>query len=444
MLLEITLKMVLLFGLFDSTVEDCKPPASFENGFMKYLDSNDSKKVMYECNPGFTIRGSRVQTCVSNRWSGKSPVCKPKTCGNPGEILNGWANYTSNEFGSKVTFHCEMGFILIGKNYRLCEASGWSGQVPTCEPVKCADLDPIENGKTPIPFYGEFWQLGMVARYSCDADYVLVGPQNIECTASGNWSDAPPKCKDIECKPPIQPKNSEILSGFGFVLKYQESIIYQCKHGFGMIGSSVIECAENSRFEPDPPICKLTGCYQPKRVYHASIMKERPVYAREEIITYSCNRGYQLHGRNKIICLGNDEFDYEPPSCWKVYCKIQVDFKNGKISPMKSQYVLGELLTFSCNDGYQLEGENESKCVQENTLEPLPPICKKVNPDLMSIQNLLMHIISLSRNILQDKNRSIQLEYQLLNIEESMLSKNEEIHQRMELFINKTRWMSPS
>ncbi|XP_069798398.1 zona pellucida sperm-binding protein 3 receptor-like isoform X3 [Narcine bancroftii] len=442
MLLEITLKMVLLFGLFDSTVEDCKPPASFENGFMKYLDSNDSKKVMYECNPGFTIRGSRVQTCVSNRWSGKSPVCKPKTCGNPGEILNGWANYTSNEFGSKVTFHCEMGFILIGKNYRLCEASGWSGQVPTCE--------------------------------------------------------------HIECKPPIQPKNSEILSGFGFVLKYQESIIYQCKHGFGMIGSSVIECAENSRFEPDPPICKLTGCYQPKRVYHASIMKERPVYAREEIITYSCNRGYQLHGRNKIICLGNDEFDYEPPSCWKVkcminwdfstgkirphkmeyeyrdyltfscntgykligqtkstchadgnlhpappicrriYCKIQVDFKNGKISPMKSQYVLGELLTFSCNDGYQLEGENESKCVQENTLEPLPPICKKVNPDLMSIQNLLMHIISLSRNILQDKNRSIQLEYQLLNIEESMLSKNEEIHQRMELFINKTRWMSPS
>jgi len=43
-------------------------------------------------------------------------------------------------FGQTVTYNCDEGYILLGDNTRVCQATGvWSGSVPTCE---CKFLQP--------------------------------------------------------------------------------------------------------------------------------------------------------------------------------------------------------------------------------------------------------------------------------------------------------------
>ncbi|XP_048467918.1 C4b-binding protein beta chain-like isoform X2 [Rhincodon typus] len=56
-------------------------------------------------------------------------------CDNPGEILNGYYEANATTLGSKAVFYCDNGYRIVGRNYRMCEASGWTGQVPTCEKI---------------------------------------------------------------------------------------------------------------------------------------------------------------------------------------------------------------------------------------------------------------------------------------------------------------------
>ncbi|XP_048467789.1 C4b-binding protein alpha chain-like [Rhincodon typus] len=237
------------------------------------------------------------------------------TCGNPGEILNGYYNASNAEFGSTVSFYCNTGFKLVGNVHRTCEANGWSGQTPICEVVKCDYLEPLTNGRTPYPTGGDYWEHGMVAEYSCDLDYSLIGAEELVCTETGEWNNKPPICKAVHCKRPELPENANIVAGFGPSYKYRETITYRCEHGYKIDGDNVIECNENSEFSPPPPTCQLSGCREPMPIKHGEITNKRPVYELHEEITYECRWGYILVGQKVIRCVENHRFEPSPPAC---------------------------------------------------------------------------------------------------------------------------------
>ena len=54
-------------------------------------------------------------------------------CDEPAELSNGTGSYTDRCVGSIVTYHCDLGFKLVGKMQQICQESGmWSGTVPIC------------------------------------------------------------------------------------------------------------------------------------------------------------------------------------------------------------------------------------------------------------------------------------------------------------------------
>ena len=56
-------------------------------------------------------------------------------CGSPPVPINGSVSITSLQttFQSIAIYSCDLGFMLVGENRRICEAQGaWSGQTPTC------------------------------------------------------------------------------------------------------------------------------------------------------------------------------------------------------------------------------------------------------------------------------------------------------------------------
>ncbi|XP_058860333.1 complement receptor type 1-like isoform X2 [Acipenser ruthenus] len=103
-------------------------PSEFIEGF----------KVAYYCQSGYVrTAGSASITCINKMWSALTLKCERKSCGFPGEILNG--NFHSGGghlFGDEVYAECNEGYQLVGRGTRRCYADGWDGQVPLCESVK--------------------------------------------------------------------------------------------------------------------------------------------------------------------------------------------------------------------------------------------------------------------------------------------------------------------
>ncbi|XP_043572595.1 membrane cofactor protein-like isoform X2 [Chiloscyllium plagiosum] len=243
---------------------DCGKPPRMENGILSEEDLARNSfpagtRVTYRCLVGYVFgSGSKRYTLcqADSTWTPLQGRCEPKNCGNPGEILNGYYQADATTLGSKAMFYCDEGYRIVGTNYRLCTADGWNGQVPTCETITCSDLAPIGNGKAPVPS-GDSWTYGMVAEYSCNDGYSLIGTAALTCQADGTWDKDPPDCRVVECSRPVTPAHAYVERGFGHKYKYQQEVVFRCNEGFEMIGASVIKCNENSIFEPSPPICRL-------------------------------------------------------------------------------------------------------------------------------------------------------------------------------------------
>ncbi|XP_072336377.1 complement decay-accelerating factor transmembrane isoform-like isoform X2 [Scyliorhinus torazame] len=126
---------------------DCDRPPLLVNGFPgeEFLTSTSfpvAARVVYECYPGYVFQdgGSTITTCMEDStWTSLQAICEPRNCGHPGEIENGYYQASGTTLGNKAIYHCNEGYRQVGQSYRICTASGWTGQVPTCE----KDFSPV-------------------------------------------------------------------------------------------------------------------------------------------------------------------------------------------------------------------------------------------------------------------------------------------------------------
>ena len=145
------------------------------NGRRSNSQRNYNVSVNFSCNTGYILRGNSSRTCQSTgQWSGTQPTCDSKlfcpprvwfqrmngiyyshvmlftiflnqsqnvifflnvgSCGTPRSLTNGQTSYTSTTVGSKVTYTCDPGYMMIaGNSSRTCQSDGlWSGSLPTC------------------------------------------------------------------------------------------------------------------------------------------------------------------------------------------------------------------------------------------------------------------------------------------------------------------------
>ncbi|XP_059509384.1 C4b-binding protein alpha chain-like [Stegostoma tigrinum] len=293
---------------------DCVKPPQLANGalsnqFLARTSFPVGTVVTYKCLPGYTFAegSSRSITCrADSTWSPLRARCEPRDCDNPGEILNGYFEADATTLGSKAVFHCDIGFQIVGRNYRVCEASGWTGQVPTCEIVTCDDPPPISNGKATRPFSSDMWTYGMIAEYLCNDDYLLIGTKCLNCQGDGTWDNKPPECKAVGCPSPATPENGYIESGFGHrKYKHQDEVVFRCQEGFEMVGESIIKCSEDNIFVPSPPTCKPQ--ISPINIFKQMIGVGRQIVNKEENVIKA---KYQLlESESDILRLKEDLLD---------------------------------------------------------------------------------------------------------------------------------------
>ncbi|XP_018780209.1 P-selectin-like isoform X1 [Serinus canaria] len=222
----------------------------------------------FSCQTGFALVGLQSHECTAlGTWTGDTPHCEAITCPvlrapEKGE-LNCSHLHGDFTFGSTCAFSCQTGFVLMGSDSRKCTATGtWTGDAPRCEAIKCSALTTPKMGQAAcFHLHGDF-TFGSTCAFSCQAGFVLMGPESRECTALGTWTGDPTHCKAISCPVLSPPSRGQLsCSHVHGNFTYNSTCIFSCEEGFVRMGAEMLQCEATGNWTRDSPVCAEDGAF---------------------------------------------------------------------------------------------------------------------------------------------------------------------------------------
>ncbi|XP_061486594.1 C4b-binding protein alpha chain-like [Rhineura floridana] len=241
-------------------------------------------------------------------------------------------------------------------------------------------LDGSHNGNETYPY-------GIVIKYHCMESFTLIGSPSIYCDVDDNngkalWRGKPPKCKAAICPNPVVQDGIK-LSGFRDSYTYGNSITYECKIGYFIIGSYFIRCEENSAWVPKVPSCKKISpdvCGAPI-IPEGTLYPLQPEYKIGNVIAVYCNPNYSFLDETtkmNVQCQGYNQWDPPVPPC---FFRTSPDtselyIHHGRIVlGEKRRYNPGDEVTIECYPGYTLKGSSKINYVGGKKWLPNIPVC---------------------------------------------------------------------
>ncbi|XP_045693611.1 complement receptor type 2 isoform X3 [Phyllostomus hastatus] len=379
--------------------EWCLPPPHIHHGNYNKMDKEFfaiGQKVSYSCEPGYSLIGANAMQCTSlGTWSHTAPKCEVDSCDAiPNQFLNGQVVAPPNLHpGAEVSFVCNEGYRLSGKSSSQCVSEGmrvrWNNKFPICERISCDRPPEIKNGHTsyvsvPVP-------INTVVRYKCLPNYRLIGERSLFCISrdqvKGTWDKDAPICEYFNrrstCPEPIVPgghKNKISRPPY----RHGDSVTFTCNTNFTMKGNKTVWCRANTKWGPTPlPICESDfplECPRLPMVPHGNHTGNNVgPFVPGSSVNYHCEPGYLLVGEKTIRCLSSGDWSAVFPKCEEARCAPSRPLLNGKIKEPSSLQV-GVTVSFSCNEGYKLEGPSFSQCVivGQSAVWTKMPVCKEI------------------------------------------------------------------
>ncbi|XP_054992155.1 CUB and sushi domain-containing protein 1 isoform X1 [Sorex araneus] len=357
----------------------CGSPDPIVNGHISGDGFSYRDTVVYQCNPGFRLVGTSVRICLQDhKWSGQTPVCVPITCGHPGNPARGLTNGSEFNLNDVVNFTCTAGYLLQGAARAQCRSSGqWSSPLPTCRVVNCSDPGFVENavrhGQQNVP---ENFEYGTSVMYHCKKGFYLLGSSVLTCTAKGLWDRSRPKCLRISCGHPGVPADA-ILTGEVFT--YEAVVHYSCKGSRSLVGNSTRVCQENSHWSGALPHCAGNNpgfCGDPGTPAHGSRLGDE--FKVKSLLRFSCEVGYQLRGSAERTCLHNGSWSGLQPACEAVSCGNPGTPTNGRIVSSDGT-LFSSSVVYACWEGYHTAGLTTRHCTANGTWTGTAPDCTVIS-----------------------------------------------------------------
>ncbi|KAK3796935.1 hypothetical protein RRG08_032239 [Elysia crispata] len=353
---------------------NCSAPPPLPNGSLDppngpYLYT---MKLLATCNLGFELMPSNSErTCeADSTWNGVTPACLPVSCGSPEPVAKGTLTLSGGtKYLDTVSVACYPGYQLDGPTVRTCEASkNWkpSGAV-TCVPRKCPVPPDIEFGSYSLSGPAEY---GTSVQYSCAAGYRLEGKEALTCNELGSWSDESPTCSLILCASPDPPDMGSVtVKSNG----YAGQAVYSCAPDYRLVGVSERTCQRNDTWSDEAPTCEATKCSPPQDLAYGDI--EYTDLSPGAVIRYKCNEGYALTGEPHRLCQESLTISGEPPTCDPVNCGVVQTPPHGRITDLPDSTIYQAVVSFTCDLGYYLSGDDNRTCQSNGTWSGESPAC---------------------------------------------------------------------
>ncbi|XP_071819115.1 sushi, von Willebrand factor type A, EGF and pentraxin domain-containing protein 1-like isoform X8 [Apostichopus japonicus] len=331
----------------------------FENG----------TEVDYSCPDGYDFNGDMTAICLYGNWTlDQEPYCTASPCGEPlpqDGLVSHNPERSSYPNGTQVTYACPNGYDLNGNMTAVCLYGMWTNEAVFCTASPCEDLAPAGELVERDPSDAGPFENGTEVDYSCPDGYDFNGDMTAICLY-GNWTlDQEPYCSASPCGEPIiqdglvshNPETSSYPSG--------TEVTYACPNGYDLNGNMTAVCLYGM-WTNEAVFCTASPC---EDLAPAGELVERDPsdagpFENGTEVDYSCPDGYDFNGDMTAICLyGNWTLDQEP-YCTASPCGEPLP-QDGLVShnPESSSYPSGTEVTYACPNGYDLNGNMTSVCL---------------------------------------------------------------------------------
>ncbi|KAM8988351.1 complement component receptor 1-like protein [Ara ararauna] len=375
-------------------VVNCEQP-SVENGQLLSgyrAEYTYGDTVVFDCNFRYALNSSSASTCNENGlWDPPLPQCLLSSCGDPPDVHNAVkAKLAGNLFpvGTAITYECWEGHQFSpGEDtwHIICLPDfTWTKTSHSCERIRCPD-PVIRNGKPlGVQENQEHYEYGDILEVTCNDGYAFKGHSHnimLRCTSDGTWNPAVPECfPEPHCPRPdtahgkvVYQNKKDYTAGTRLRL--------ECDTGYVLRGQDTTECQADATWAPPLPFCDKV-CGPPPQIsngQHSGLGKEQFSYGTE--VTYSCAEGLSLIGDATIYCTSDDGVNLvwsgHAPECRVVRCPRPV-VERGRMTPQRFTFPYGAVVRFSCDEGFALHGDAESRCLADSTWHPPLPSCQPV------------------------------------------------------------------
>eukprot|EP00066_Takifugu_rubripes_P006446 XP_003971244.1 PREDICTED: seizure protein 6 homolog [Takifugu rubripes] len=163
-------------------------------------------------------------------------------------------------------------------------------------------------------------------------------------------------------------------------------VTYQCYPGYQLTGSEILMCQWDLTWSGDVPRCEeVLTCQDPGTVAHSHRILTGSRFTVGSTVQFICNKGYVLSGNSLLTCYNRDsaapKWSERLPKCVpEKYepCRNPGAASTSMQNSEKAFYQAGEMLTFSCHPGYELQGEATIYCIPGHPSQwnNTPPACR--------------------------------------------------------------------
>uniref|UniRef100_A0A4W6EIB6 CUB and Sushi multiple domains 3 n=1 Tax=Lates calcarifer TaxID=8187 RepID=A0A4W6EIB6_LATCA len=289
---------------------------------------------------------------------------------------------TGGHLNSMVRWACDRGYKLIGKGTAVCKKTtygyyAWDTPVPACQAVSCGVPSAPVNGGVLAADYS----VGTRVTYFCNSGYRLSSKEltTTVCQPDGTWSNHNkiPRCIVMMC-PSLSSFSLDhgkwrIVNGSHY--EYGTKIIFTCNPGYYRVGPAHIQCLANGvwSWRNERPRCRTGHCGLPEQIVNGQVIGENFGY--RDTIVYQCNPGFRLIGSSVRICQQDHTWSGQLPV--SVTCGHPGSPIYGRTTGDGFNY--NDVVRFSCNKGYTLEGPSTAQCQASRQWSQQPPTCRVVN-----------------------------------------------------------------
>ncbi|KAM4895998.1 P-selectin-like isoform 2-T2 [Sylvia borin] len=360
-----------------------------------YRDFGYNSICEFRCHEGFERRGPGMLQCLpSQEWSANIPTCTAITCPvlsapDQGE-LNCSHLHGDFTFGSTCAFSCQKGFALMGSDSRKCTATGtWTGDAPRCEAIACPGLSAPDQGEMHCSHpHGDF-TFGSTCAFSCQAGFVLMGPESRECTAMGTWTGDTPQCEAIACPVLRVPDQGELnCSHLHGNFTFGSTCAFSCQAGFLLMGPERRECTATGTWTADSPRCEAIACPVLSAPDHGELNCSHlhGNFTFGSTCAFSCQKGFVLMGSDSRKCTATGTWTGDAPRCEAVKCSALTTPKMGQAacSHLHGDFTFGSTCAFSCQTGFVLMGPESRECTATGSWTGDATRCEAISCPVLS------------------------------------------------------------
>ncbi|XP_044905042.1 P-selectin isoform X12 [Felis catus] len=284
--------------------------------------------------------------------------CQDMSCSKQGECIETIGNYTCS---------CFPGFY--GPECEYVQECGEFG-LPQHVLMNCSH--PLGN----FSFNSE-------CSFHCAEGYELKGPSKLKCLASGMWTNNPPQCIAAQCPPLKTPERGSMTClPSPEAPQYQSSCHFACEEGFALVGPEVVQCTASGVWTASPPGCEVVRCPLLEAPGKGTMDCVHPLtaFAYGSSCKFECEPGYQVRGRATLRCIGSGQWTTPLPACEAIACEPLESPVHGSTdcSPLSGPLPYNTSCSFRCADGFRLKGADMAQCTDLGRWTAPAPVCEGV------------------------------------------------------------------